>query len=201
MPPCALSLPDQVAVRVLSGCPVVEMSLVPSADSVAEPGRPLLFLDKHGGALASGIADPENEVLRVLSWEAIETFDLSFFRSRVREALKLRQALGLADGRSAYRLLNGEGDGLSGFVADAFGPFVVLYVYSRGLLTLGRLVGQAILEILEPKGIVLKVRPKGGPQPGKIKQEVLGEEPPEKLIVHENGIPFEVHLLTGMNVG
>jgi len=177
------------------------MELLPPGGPSAEPGRPLLLLDSHGGILGSGVADPENEVIRVLSRQAVDSFDLAFFRRRVAPAIELRKALGLAGTEEAYRLLNGEGDDLSGFVADVYGPFVVLYVYSRGLINLGRLVASAILEVLAPRGIVLKVRPKGGPKPGKVKQEILGEEPPEKLVVREHGVPFEVHLLSGLNAG
>jgi len=38
-------------------------------------------------------------------------------------------------------------------------------------------------------------------QPGKVKQETIGKEPPEKLVVEEHGVPHEVHLLGGLNVG
>ncbi len=201
MPPRGLTLPDEAARRILDGSPLVDLSLVPEAGSAAEPGRPLHLLDSRGALLGSGIADPENEVLRILSREAVDSFDLFFFRRRVVQALELRRALGLVDGRSAYRLINAEGDHLSGFVADVYGQFVVLYVYSKGLINLGRIVAQAIADLAKPKGIVLKVRPKGGPAPGKVKQEVIGEVPPEKLVVEENGVPFEVHLLGGLNAG
>ena len=49
----------------------------------------------HGNVLGSGIADPENEVIRVLSPDAVDSFDLFFFKRRLTEALRLRQALGL----------------------------------------------------------------------------------------------------------
>jgi 23S rRNA (cytosine1962-C5)-methyltransferase len=196
-----MSLPASVAAKVLAGSPVVELEALPQGGPAAEPGRPLLLLDARGQVLASGISDPENSVIRILSPEAVESFDLGFFRRRVQAALELRRALGLVDGCSAYRLLNGEGDGLSGFVADVYGPYVVLYVYSRGLINSGRILAAAIFEIAKPRGIVLKVRPKGGPPAGKVKQEILGEEPPGKLIVHEVGVPYEVHLLSGLNVG
>lgn len=201
MPPRGLSLPEEAARRVLGGDPVINLSLVPNAGSAAEPGRPLHLLDAHGGFLASGVADPENEVIRILARDAVDTFDLFFFRRRVAQALALRTALGLVDGESAYRLINQEGDQLSGFVADVYGRFVVLYVYSKGLINLGRILAEAIQQTATPRGIVLKVRPKGGPAPGKVKQEVLGEEPPEKLIVREYGVPYEVHLLSGINAG
>jgi len=201
MPPRALSLPAEVADRVLAGCPVLELGSIPGHGPTLQPGRPLLLMDGRGGVLGTAIADPENEVLRILSREAVDSFDASFFGRRVAWAFKLRRALGLVDGESAYRLINAEGDELSGFAADVYGPFVVLYVYSRGLIPLGRILGAAVLEILGAKGIVLKVRPKGGPKPGQVKQEILGETPPEKMIVKESGVPFEVHLLGGLNVG
>jgi 23S rRNA (cytosine1962-C5)-methyltransferase len=194
-------LPDLAAERVLAGSPVVDMALLSDPGVAAEPGRPLILLDPHGGALASGVADPENEVLRILSRDAVDSFDAAFFRRRVEAALRLRAALGLTGERASYRLLNAEGDGLSGFVADVYGPFTVLYVYSRGLINLGRLAAQAIAGVHGSRGVVLKVRPKKGPRPGQVKQEVIGEEPPEKLIVEESGVPYEVHLLSGLNVG
>ena len=201
MPPRGLSLPETAAARVLSGAPVLELELLPESAQAAEPGRPLLLLDAHGQHLASGVADPENGVIRILSREAVESFDLAFCRRRLEKAFALRRALGLADGRSAYRLLHGEGDELSGFAADAYGPYAVLYVYSRGLTQLGRLVAAALLEVAGLRGVVLKLRLKGGAQKSKVRQEIVGESPPEKLVVHELDVPYEVHLLGGLNVG
>jgi 23S rRNA (cytosine1962-C5)-methyltransferase len=202
MPPHALQLPDELAERALGGSPVLDISLLGDRErSSAEPGRPLLLLDKHGGVIGSAIADPENEVIRVLARDPVDSFDLPFFRRRVSAAFKLRQALGLPGPDAAYRLIHGEGDELSGFAADVYGPFAVLYAYSRGLVTLGRLLAAAIQDVVGSRGVVLKVRPKGGTRPGQVRQEVVGEEPPEKLMVRENDIPFEVHLLSGLNVG
>src|SRR5438477_391685 len=50
-------------------------------------------------------------------------------------------------------------------------------------------------------GVVVKLRPKGGVKAGGLKQEILGETPPQALLVKESGVPFEVHLLGGINVG
>ena len=200
VPPRGLSLPDEAAARVRAGIPVVELQRLAESGTATEPGRPLLLIDGRGEVVASGIADPENGVVRVLDREAVEGFDLSFFRRHVTRALELRRSLGLLGQDTTYRLLNGEGDGLSGFVADVYGPFVVLYVYSRGLINTGRVLAEAIFEVAKPQGIVLKVRPKEA-RAGKLKQEILGTSPPEKLVVHESGVPFEVHLLSGLNSG
>src|SRR5689334_11756491 len=76
-----------------------------------EPGRPLRVIDARGQTLAVGAADPENEVVRLWEYgDGARALDAAFFRARLAPALALRQTLGLADGQSAYRLLNAEGD-------------------------------------------------------------------------------------------
>ena len=184
-----------------------------------EPGRPLRLLAAPGEILGAGVADPENELVRV--WRAadggdgsgtdggsaIHAFDAAFFRSHVRHALALRRRLGLADGTSAYRLVNGEGDGLSGLAVDVYESYAVVTALSRGLVNHARLLAEAAMAVLPEadlplRGVVLKVRLKAqGSSPERAKDQVLGQEPPAKLIVRENGVPYEVHLRGGINVG
>src|SRR5204862_8079933 len=112
-----------------------------------------------------------------------------------------------ADGESAYRLVNGEGDGLGGLAVDVYGAYAVVTALSRGLLGFARLLAQQLMVALPEAGLpvrgaVLKARLKGsGNTPERAKDDVVGEEPPEKLIVREHGVPYEVHLRGGINVG
>jgi 23S rRNA (cytosine1962-C5)-methyltransferase len=180
--------------------------LLPAGD--LEPGRPVRLVDARGATQATGVADPENDLVRVWSHGAESRApDAGFLRERLRAALGLRRRLGLADGESAYRLVNGEGDGLSGLAADVYGPFAVVTALSRGLLGHARLLAQCALELLPEAGLplrgaVLKARLKGtGNTPERAKDGVVGEAPPDKLIVRESGVPYEVHLRGGINVG
>lgn len=173
-----------------------------------EPGRPVRFIDERGQTQATGVADPENEVVRIWSHgEESRGPDATFMRGKLRPALALRRTLGLADGESAYRLVNGEGDGLSGLAADVYGPFAVVTALSRGLLGHARLLAQCALELLPEaglplRGVVLKARLKGtGNTPERAKDDLVGEAPPDKLIVREHGVPYEVHLRGAINVG
>jgi 23S rRNA (cytosine1962-C5)-methyltransferase len=165
-----------------------------------EPGRPLRLLDPKGEVVATAVADPENAVVHVFAREAVRGLDLAFFRARVEAALDLRKLLGLVDGVSAYRLINGEGDGLPGLWVERFGSYAVLSAASSGLLPLARLLAEAVRAATGAAGVVLKVRGKD-PQDRSLKDEVLGEAPPQKLIVQELGAPYEVHLLGSLNVG
>ena len=74
--------------------------------------------------------------------------DAAFLKERLLAALDARRTLGLADGKSGYRLFNAEGDGLSGLTADVYGPFAVVTALSRGLLGHARLLAQCALELL-----------------------------------------------------
>ena len=195
------------AQRLAAGPPLLPLSDVVAAGAL-EPGRPLRIVDARGETLATGVADPENEVVRLWSrGDESRAPDAAFFRTRLAPALALRRTLGLADGESAYRLVNGEGDGLSGLGVDVFGPYAVVTALSRGLLGHARLLAQVALQVLPEvglslRGAVLKARLKGaGATPERAKDDVVGEVPPEKLVVRERGVPSEGHRRGGINVG
>ncbi len=193
-----VTLTDEVQERVAAGAPTLPLASLGATG--LEPGRPLKLLDRNSEVVASAIADPENGVVLVLARHALRGIDEPFFRARLETSVALRRKLGLVDGVSSYRLVNGEGDGLPGMSADVYGPYAVVCVASRGLLPYGRLLGQAVLDVAGVKGVVLKVRSKD-PQDRANKDEVLGERPAAKLVVEELGVPFEVHLLGALNVG
>ena len=197
-----VTLPDGADARLRAGAPVVPLDGLPGAAG-CEPGRHVRLLDPRGDAVASGIADPENGVIQVLSLESERAFDVRFFASRVERALFVRRLLGLEPGEACYRLVNAEGDGLPGFSVDRFGEHVVVCAPSRALLPFARGLGQAVLEVggaLGLRGAVLKVRGKD-PQDRSHKDEVLGERPPERYHATELGVPYELHLLGALNVG
>jgi 23S rRNA (cytosine1962-C5)-methyltransferase len=201
-----VSLPDPAKARLDAGVPELALSDLAEARGI-EPGRPLRLIDRTAGLAALGVADPENGVVRIFARHEVRSgFDLAFFTKRVEASLALRRAagLGLVAGES-FRLLNAEGDGLPGFTVDVYGAFAVVSAPSRGLLPFARLLGEATLaaakaEPLALRGAVLKVRSKD-PQDRTGKEEVLGEKPAAKLVVHELGVPFEVHLQGALNVG
>ena len=200
MPLYGVNLPDTARLRVDAGAPELRLDELQLGKEL-EPGRPVRLLDRGAGVVACGIADPENGVLRIFSRNEVKAFDLEFFRRRVGGSVALRRAVGLpGPGDEAYRLVNNEGDGLPGLTADVYGPFIVISVPGRGLLPVGRLLAEAALAEQVGKGAVLKVRGKD-PQDRSAKEEIVGDEPPAKLVVHELGVPYEVHLRGALNVG
>ncbi|HVZ75541.1 MAG TPA: class I SAM-dependent rRNA methyltransferase [Polyangia bacterium] len=203
-----VTLTPQGGQRLAARPPQLALGDVVGGGGTLEPGRPLRIIDERGQTLAVGAADPENEVVRLWAHgDGVRALDAAFFRARLAPALALRRTLGLADGESAYRLFNAEGDGLSGLTIDVYGAYAVVTALSRGLLGHARLLAQVALQALPEaglplRGVVLKVRlPGKGNTPERAKDDVVGEAPPDKLVVHERGVPFEVHLRGGINVG
>jgi 23S rRNA (cytosine1962-C5)-methyltransferase len=197
----ALTSSPRVVRELQRGARELPIDLLPGAER-CEPGQPLRLLSPGGSLEALAIADPENQLVRVYARadEGFGALDATFCRARVRQALSLRQAFGLRAQETTHRLLHGAGDGLPGFCADVYGQHLVLYVYAKGLLTLGRILATVLREELGLESVVLKLRSQDAAQ-GTVKQEIVGNEPPEKLVVHEGGVPYEVHLGSGLNVG
>lgn len=196
-----LTLASEVLTWLERGQRDLPLESVSGADR-CEPGQPVRLLEPAGSPAALAVVDPENELVRVMAIarEGYAALDASFVRARVRQALALRAAFGLERERTTHRVLNGAGDGLPGFAADVYGDFAVLYAYSRGMITLGRLVAEVLIEVAGLSGVVLKLRARESAA-GKLEQQLIGAAPPERLVVHEEGVPFEVHLASGLNVG
>ncbi|MBI4583403.1 MAG: class I SAM-dependent rRNA methyltransferase [Planctomycetes bacterium] len=218
MPPSALTVPPAQIAKVMQGCPVIKLADLGSSSLLSNPGRALKLVNSRGEFLACGVVDPENEAFHVFSWDPDEAPDDRLLIQRARAAFRLRERLGLIppDRRleAAFRLLNGEGDGLPGFLVEVLGPYAVQYVLAKGLREWGRRLIAAVVESARelglqtpggepwPRGVLQKLRGKDSARPGKPVQWVEhGEEPPEKLLVKEGDFSFEVHPLAGLNVG
>jgi 23S rRNA (cytosine1962-C5)-methyltransferase len=197
----ALTLNAEVTGWIETGLRDVPLEAVSGAER-CEPGQPIRLMAPAGALCALAVADPENGLLRAMATadEGHSAIDARFVRARLARAFELRARFGLTRERTTHRLLNSAGDGLPGIAADVYGEHAVLYAYSRGLFSLARTVAEQLVEGHGITGVVIKLRGRDAAQ-GAIKQEVVGQAPAEKVIVHEEGVPFEVHLLSGLNVG
>ncbi|HTM19079.1 MAG TPA: class I SAM-dependent methyltransferase, partial [Kofleriaceae bacterium] len=101
----------------------------------------------------------------------------------------------------ACRLIHGAGDGLPGLSADLYPPFAVVHAYGRALLPLGRQLAEALRAYAGCRGAVVKLRSRGAAGRQQVASAVVGEAAPEKLVVREGTLRFEVHPTGGLNVG
>lgn len=98
-----------------------------------EEGDTVTVETSNGRLVGVGHFQIGSIAVRILDFAATE-INADFFRSRLLQALRLRQALQLArPDNNAYRLVHGEGDFLPGLVVDIYGPTAVLQAHSPGM--------------------------------------------------------------------
>ena len=208
-PPSPADLPlirldETASSRVRGGTPSLELKDVEAPDGLAG-GDAFRLIDPSGVDIAFAIADPENECLRVLPLLADESgrlFDFGFFRKRIRRALSWRKRLELVADDSAYRLVNAEGDDLSGFVVDVYSRHAIVYTFSEAYDRWAETMAKALLAEKVCDTVVRKVRPSGETPVGRVEFRQFSEEsPPRTAVVVEDDAKYEVHLQGGLNTG
>lgn len=165
------------------------------------------LVDPAGRFLATALLDPKDRIVaRVLSREPM-TLTRAWLQERLERAVALRRNHADLHDTDAYRLVNGEGDGLPGLTVDRYGDYLMVQVYCGGWRRHLKLVTRALEELLSPAGIYEKGRPQNtreleaeGDQK-KYGRLLSGKEAPEPLLVRENGLAFQVSLERGLNTG
>lgn len=164
--------------------------------------------DSNGKFLATVLCDPHDRIVaRVLDHAPI-TLDAGWLKKRFQAAFNLRrQHAGLGSGTTAYRLVNGEGDGLPGLTVDCYGDYLMIQIYSAGWRPHLALVTATLNELVKPKGIYEKSRPQktreleANSDSKKYGRLLTGSPAPQRLEVLENGLKFLVSLEVGLNSG
>ncbi|GAB4426119.1 MAG: class I SAM-dependent rRNA methyltransferase [Bacteroidia bacterium] len=95
-------------------------------------GDTVHVVDATGRPCATGHYQPGSIAVRVLAFGAAQ-LDRTFWQTRLHEAIALRRHLGLPSAATdMYRLVHGEGDGLSGLIVDYYAGLAVIQCHSMG---------------------------------------------------------------------
>jgi 23S rRNA (cytosine1962-C5)-methyltransferase len=166
----------------------------------APPGTPVLLVTAAGEVVAWGMADVGDIAVRVMGPGDPGTVDLErVLGERIERADRLRTRL-IAEPTDAYRVVNGEGDGLPGVVLDRYGHVAVLRLYSKAWEPhLQRLV--AVIERLGWATVIL--RKLGVEKVDGAHGVVLlsGPEVPASVVVSEGAMRLMVQPGVGQKTG
>lgn len=202
MPEAVIRLKPRKERPVLLGHPWIFSGAVAHLDPALEPGTVVGVESAAGEFLGRGYVNPRCAIAVRLLTRVDEPIDAAFFQRRVAAALALRRHVVPGD-TDTYRLINGEGDFLAGFVADVYGSVVVLQCLTAGAAQLKETMVAALQVVLSPTGIYERstggVRREEGIEPAEgLIAGVVGDEP---LVVHECGQRFLVDLRGGQKTG
>lgn len=163
------------------------------------PKEWLQFIDSKNKEIAFGYLGEQNKGLGwLVNWSG--PVDRKFLMKLFMTAKEKRTAFENDELTTAYRLFNGEGDGLGGLIIDRYDDFAIFSWYNETLFALKNEIIQVFQEISpEIIGAYEKIRFTSEKLPES--QFLFGEDAPEPLIIKENGISFAVYLNEGLMTG
>ena len=185
-----------------NGHPLISKESVVDWSKVKE-GSLLNLTNSKGKFIAQGYHGIQNKGYGwVLSLHKEEKIDVSYFAKKIVTALKYRDEFFSDKHTTAFRVFNGEGDGIGGITIDYFDGFFLITWYSLGIYEFKDEILKALKQSVDYKGIYQKKRFDGK---GKYLEDssdfVCGKEADAPIIVKENGASFAIYLDDGAMVG
>ncbi|PEJ01994.1 class I SAM-dependent rRNA methyltransferase [Bacillus wiedmannii] len=188
--------------EIKSGYPLILKDAIQNLNDVQEEGTIIKVVDEKNNFVGKGYYGKQNKGYGwILTRKESEQINQSFFESKIKSALHKRKQFYKSSDTTAFRALNGEGDGLGGLIIDYYDGYYVVSWYSEGIYTFRAEIIAALQKVANFKGIYEKKRfdTKGKYIEGDdFVAGVRGEFP---LIVKENGVNFAVYLNDGAMVG
>jgi 23S rRNA (cytosine1962-C5)-methyltransferase len=189
-----------VQLKYFSFNPCIYPAMIRAASPDAKAGDLVTVYDKEGRRFGAGLFNPRARVpLRVI-YHGDETFTEAHFDALLDRALDLRlNRLQLPQQTDAFRVINSDGDSLSGLVVDKFGDVLSVEVHSLGVYQ--RLEGwlKKLHAALGTKRQIIEVDDRVA------SYERIRHQPPPSSIrtvrIQEHGIKFEVDFATGHKTG
>ncbi|MFQ3649028.1 MAG: class I SAM-dependent rRNA methyltransferase [Gemmataceae bacterium] len=176
------------------------------AELQGEPadGAEVDLVSHTGTFIARGLYNGQSKVrVRLYSWQPDQPLDGSFWRERLRAAWRLRQDLGLLDPEGACRLVNSEGDGLSGLTVDRYRDWLCVQFTSLAMAQRRELLADLLQELTGCVGIYLRTEKGVGQLEGLTISDgpLRGSMPPPLLEFQEAGLTLAIHLAQGQKTG
>jgi 23S rRNA (cytosine1962-C5)-methyltransferase len=188
--------------EIKSGYPLILKDAIQNLNDVREEGTIIKVVDEKNNFVGKGYYGKQNKGYGwILTRKESEQINQSFFESKIKSALHKRKQFYKSSDTTAFRVVNGEGDGLGGLIIDYYDGYYVVSWYSEGIYTFRDEIIAALQKVANFKGIYEKKRfdTKGKYIEGD--DFVAGERGEFPLVVKENGVNFAVYLNDGAMVG
>lgn len=185
------------------GYPLVHRDAVIKTDSEKlHEGDWFELVDHFNRFIAKGYHGVQNKGIGwVLSYDENETFEQEFFTKKMNKAFSLRSNFFNDSSTTAFRVFNGEGDGIGGVTVDYFDGYYMISWYSEGIYSLREQIITALKETTDFKAIYEKKR---FDTKGKYVEQddfVTGTPGDFPIIVKENNMNFAIDLNDGAMTG
>lgn len=187
---------------LFDGHPHLAKEMSTAFDQLTTEGQLLDLMTPEGVFIARGYYGRQNKGYGwVLTMDQAEPIDLDFFIEKIKVAEQKRTALSHDPTTNAFRLFNGEGDGIGGLTIDRYADYLLVTWYSEGIYQFKSVIIAAIEAVLTSRGIYEKKRFDQGGKYISGDDFVRGERATFPLVIQENGVAFNVNLNDGPMTG
>ncbi|MGX9132926.1 class I SAM-dependent rRNA methyltransferase [Rummeliibacillus sp. JY-2-4R] len=184
------------------GYSLILKDAIQNKELLEEEGDIIRLVDQHNHYISTGYYGNQNKGIGwVLTTKEHEQIDQAFFNKKIAIALSHREDFFKDKDTTAFRIFNGEGDGIGGLTIDYFDGYYMVSWYSEGIYTFREHVYNALNELVEYKGIYEKKRFDTKGQYIDQDDFVMGTEGDFPIIIKENGMNFAINLNDGAMTG
>lgn len=120
--------------------------------------------------------------------------DANWIENRIQVALSKRQPYFNQSDLTAFRLVNGEGDGLGGVTVDWYAGFIQLNWYSQGIYHYHEVLVSALKSHVPNILGIYETRRFDQQESEQAISHLEGQLAPEPVAIRENGIQYAIHL-------
>lgn len=197
-----LQLKSKYVNDMKKGYPLIQKECVIDTAGLKHEGDLIRLTDEKQRFIGKGYYGKQNKGIGwILTANENEEINQSFFDEKIKNAIQSRTSFFQDPATTAFRVFNGEGDGIGGLTIDYFEGFYLFTWYSKGIFHFSHSIIEALKKSTDIKGIYQKKR---FDSEGKFVDEdgfVEGIRAEFPLIVKENGVKFAIYLNDGAMVG
>ncbi|KOP69692.1 50S rRNA methyltransferase [Lysinibacillus sp. FJAT-14745] len=198
----ALQINNPFSNQLKKGYPLISKDAVDARHLPKEEGALLRLTDIHNRFIGTGYYGLQNKGIGwVLTNDVNETIDKAFFMKKFKKAIQNREAFFNDSQTTAFRIFNGEGDGIGGLTIDFFDSYYMVGWYSAGIYSFKEMVYEALAETVDYKAIYEKKRFDTKGQYMEQDDFVMGTPGEFPIIVTENSMKYAVNLNDGAMTG
>ncbi|PEA56773.1 RlmI/RlmK family 23S rRNA methyltransferase [Bacillus pseudomycoides] len=185
-----------------SGYPLIAKEAIINLQDVNVEGTIVKLVDDKNKFIGTGYYGKQNKGYGwILTRKEQEQIDQAFFEKKFKSALNKRKNFYEDPDTTAFRVFNGEGDGIGGLIIDYYDGYYVISWYSEGIYRFSKEIIESLQNVTTFKAIYQKKRFDTKGQYIEEDDFVTGERGEFPIIVKENGVNFAVYLNDGAMVG
>lgn len=188
---------------LLRGHPWVFSGAIAAIKGNPGMGDIVLARNAAGEPLALGFFNPQTDIaFRALTRRCEENISEYFWQSRLQAARRLRQKI-IGEQTNAYRLINAEGDGFPGLIVDVYNTTLAVSIATAGMEKQRNHILNALVSQLKPAMIYELSESRSRLMEGLENKSgmVWGENKNQIVEIMENGLRFEVDVVSGQKTG